>query len=47
MMPNTKFMDFPVISNSSFENEIKPLSYIKTTDIIEAFKIIESAKIDQ
>lgn len=45
IMPNTKFMDFPVISNSSFEKDIKPLSYIKTTDVIEAFKIIESAKL--
>ena len=45
VIPNTKFMDFPVISNSSFEKEIKPLSYIKTTDVLEAFKIIESAKL--
>jgi cell division septal protein FtsQ len=45
LMANTKFMDFPVISNSSFEKEIKPLSYIKTSDIVEAFKIIESAKL--
>jgi len=45
LMANTKFMDFPVISNSSFEKEFKPLSYIKTSDIVEAFKIIESAKL--
>jgi cell division septal protein FtsQ len=45
LMPNTKFMDLPVISNSSSEEEIKPLAYIKTTDVIEAFKIIESAKL--
>ncbi len=45
LLPNTKLMDFPVISNSSFEKEIKPQSYIKTTDVLEAFKIIESAKL--
>jgi len=44
LMPNTKFIDFPVISNSSFEREIKPLSFIRTTDVVEAFKIIEAAK---
>jgi cell division protein FtsQ len=44
IMPDTKFMDFPVISNSSFEQEIKPLSFIRTSDIVEAFKIIESAR---
>jgi cell division septal protein FtsQ len=44
LMPNTRFMDFPVISNSSNDKEIKPLSYLKTNDIVEAFKIIESAK---
>jgi cell division septal protein FtsQ len=45
LLPNTKFMDFPVISNPSFEKEMKPLSYIKAYDIVEAFKIIESAKL--
>ena len=44
IMPDTKFMDFPVISNSSFEQEIKPLSFIRTSDIVEAFKIIKSAR---
>lgn len=45
LLPNTKFTDFPVISNSSIQGEIKPLSYISAPDITEAFKIIESAKL--
>jgi len=45
LMPNTRFMDFPVISNLSNDKEIKPFSYLKANDVVEAFKIIESAKL--
>lgn len=41
---NTRFVDFPIISNPVVHNVIKPLSFIKEADTFEAFKIIEAAK---
>ncbi len=45
ILPNTKFTDFTIISNSKNALELKPLSYLKSDDIIEAFKIIEASKL--
>ncbi|MHB1686578.1 MAG: cell division protein FtsQ/DivIB [Ignavibacteriaceae bacterium] len=45
MMNDTKFVDLPVISNANVQNNFTPLSYQKSNDIVEAFKIIEAAKL--
>jgi len=45
ILSNTKFTDLPIISNSGNQNKIKPLSYLKTGNMIEAFKIIEASKL--
>jgi len=45
ILPGVKFMDLPIISNSQYDNEIKLLAFLGAKDIIEAFKIIESAKL--
>ena len=44
LCPNTKFVDYPIISNLADENEIKLLSFLKSKDVMESFKIIESLK---
>jgi len=44
IFPYTKESDLPVISNTQDTNQIKPMSYVKNSDIIDAFKIIEAAK---
>ncbi len=45
MFPNTKFGDLPVVSNPGDNVKIKPLSFLKTYEILEAFKIIEASKL--
>jgi cell division septal protein FtsQ len=42
LLANTKFVDYPVITNLK-ENKLKTLSYIKTEDLVQAFKIIDAA----
>jgi len=44
MLPDIKMLDVPVISNPEISNKISSLSYIRTDDIVEAFKIIDAAK---
>ena len=44
MFPDTKLADLPVIRNSSENYQIKPLNFIKNSDMIDAFKIIDAAK---
>ena len=44
IFPYTKEAALPVISNVQDTSEIKPLSYVKNSDIIDAFKIIDAAK---
>lgn len=44
MFSDTKLADLPVIRNSADTYQIKPLNFIKNSDVIEAFKIIEAAK---
>ncbi len=45
IFPDAKFSDLPVISNPGNEIKIKPLSYLKSGEIVEAFKIIEASKL--
>lgn len=45
VLANTKFMDLPVISNPKITNKIKPFSIYKDDDIVQAFEIIEAAKL--
>ncbi|MDR3668434.1 MAG: cell division protein FtsQ/DivIB [Ignavibacteriaceae bacterium] len=44
MFSDTKLADLPVIRNSNNTYQIKPLDFIKNSDVIDAFKIIEAAK---
>jgi cell division septal protein FtsQ len=44
MFVNTKFVDVPVISNPGFEKNIRPLRYLKTENMLQAFKIIDALK---
>ena len=44
MISDTKLSDLPIIRNSSINNQIKPLNYIKDSDLVDAFKIIDAAK---
>jgi cell division septal protein FtsQ len=41
---NTKFVDVPVISNPGLGKSAKPLKYLKTENMVEAFKIISALK---
>ena len=43
LMPNTKLIDLPVISNP--DEKIKPFDFIKNEDLIDAVKIIETTKL--
>jgi cell division protein FtsQ len=45
LMPGTKFMDLPVISNPENGNELKSYSLVNDDDLFDAFKIIETAKL--
>jgi len=44
IFPYTKEADLLVISNAQDTSQIIPLSYLKNSDIIDAFKIIDAAK---
>jgi cell division protein FtsQ len=45
MLPDIKMLDVPVISNPQINDKVSSLSYVRTDDIVEAFKIIEAAKL--
>src|SRR5690606_17332546 len=45
LFTNTKFSDLPVISNPKKSDSLKPLEIFKDEDIIEAFKIIDAARL--
>jgi len=46
MIVNTRFDNVPVISNSGLgRKDIRPLNFVKTENIIQAFKIIEAINI--
>jgi cell division protein FtsQ len=42
---NTRSIDLPVISNLKYNEGLKSLSVIRTTELIEAFRIIDAAAI--
>lgn len=42
---NTKFVDYPIISNPKNSASFKSLAFIKDGDIIQSFKIIEAARL--
>ena len=44
LLANTKFVDFPVITNIN-ENKLKALSVMKSEDLVQAFKIIDAASL--
>jgi len=44
MCSDTKLTDLPVIRNSNENYQVKPMNYIKNSDLIDAFKIIDAAK---
>lgn len=44
MIPNTKFVSVPVISNPGETKNSRPLSYLETDNLVQAFKIIDAAK---
>jgi cell division septal protein FtsQ len=44
MFSDTKLADLPVIRNSNDIYQIKPMYFIRNSDVIDAFKIIEAAK---
>lgn len=45
VLPNTKFLDLPVISNAKINGPLKLFSKLENGDIEQAFKIIEAAKL--
>jgi cell division septal protein FtsQ len=45
MFSDTKLSDLPVIRNSNANFQVKPMNIIKNSDLIDAFKIIDAAKI--
>ena len=45
IIPNTKINEIPILSNVSESSKLKPLSKIKTEDIVEAFKIIDATRL--
>lgn len=45
LLPYTKFNDLPIISNLSDSESYKPLSFLKTDEIKQAFEIIDAAKL--
>jgi cell division septal protein FtsQ len=44
MFSDTKLDDLPIIRNVKECNQLKPLSYIRNSDVVDAFKIIDAAK---
>lgn len=45
VIPNTKIVDVPVLSNVNEIRELKPLSVARGEDIIQAYKIIEAVRL--
>ncbi len=45
LVPKTKLIDLPVISNPGNANDIKPFSYIKDNSLSDALKIIEAIRL--
>jgi cell division septal protein FtsQ len=45
MFSDTKLSDLPVIRNLNANYQVKPMNFIKNSDLIDAFKIIDAAKI--
>ncbi len=45
MLPNIKFLDLPVISNPQNNQDVKLLSFLKTDEILQSFRIIEAVKL--
>jgi cell division septal protein FtsQ len=45
LMPNTKLIDLPVISNPANNDDIKLFTFIKNNGLLDALKIIESIKL--
>jgi len=45
LMPNTKFIDLPVISNTKYGEDFKSFELVKGDDLIDALKIIEAVKL--
>jgi cell division septal protein FtsQ len=41
---NTRSVDVPVISNPGFGKNVRPLSYLRTENTIQAFRIIDALK---
>jgi cell division septal protein FtsQ len=44
MFSDTKLADLPVIRNSTENFKIKPLNFLRNSDVIDAFKVIDAAK---
>lgn len=42
-MPNTMYVDVPVVSNPGLGKNLRKMSYVKTENVIQAFKIISAA----
>jgi cell division septal protein FtsQ len=45
MFINTKFVDVPVISNPGVDRNTKPLNFVRTDNLVQAFKIIDALKL--
>ncbi len=45
LMHNTRYVDLPLISHVSTDKKIEPLKKFENKEIVEAFKIIEAAKL--
>ena len=45
MLPNTKYLDLPVISNPENDQKVESMSYLKTDEIKQSFRIIEAIKL--
>ncbi len=45
LLPNTKFVDLPVISNPENVKGLKPFDFVKSDDLLDAFKLIDALKL--
>ena len=45
MLPNTKYVDLPVISNLVNDQKVQVMSYLKSDEIKQSFRIIEAMKL--
>lgn len=45
LMPKTKLIDLPVISNPASNDDVKPFAIIKNNGLLDALKIIEAIKL--